>query len=240
MDLKEEEILGDQVNSHWYYRAKAQALLQNMRGQAPKEILDIGAGSGFFSRMLLKETSAERATCVDIGYSQDRDEIWCGKPIAFRRTIGQCQADLVLAMDVIEHVADDRNLIRSYSDLVSPGARFIFSVPAFNFLWSAHDVFLEHHRRYTLTSLRAAMRESGLVVDWGHYYYAAVFPLAAGIRIFERLNSARATEPKSQLQKHGELVNTAFTALLAAERPVMRINKLFGLTVFAGGHKPRQ
>jgi hypothetical protein len=188
--------------------------------------------------MLLKETSAERATCVDIGYRQDRDETWCGKPIAFRRTIGQCQADLVLAMDVIEHVADDRGLIRAYSDLVSPGTRFIFSVPAFNFLWSAHDVFLEHHRRYTLRSLNAAMHESGLVVDWGHYYYASVFPLAAGIRIFDRLKGANAAGPKSQLQKHSGFMNATLTALLTAERPVMGMNKLFGLSVFAGGHKP--
>jgi SAM-dependent methyltransferase len=238
MDLKEEEILGDQVNSHWYYRAKAAALLQNMRGQTPREVLDVGAGSGFFSRMLLKETSAERATCVDIAYQQDRDEIWCRKPIAFRRSLSQCQADLVLAMDVIEHVADDQTLIRGYSDLVSPGTRFIFSVPAFNFLWSAHDVFLEHHRRYTLRSLSTAMRESGLVVDWGHYYYGSVFPLAAGIRLLERLKGATTAAPKSQLQQHSGMVNTALSAVLAAERPAMRFNKLFGLSVFAGGHKP--
>jgi len=238
MDLKEEEILGDQVNSHWYYRAKAAALLQDLRGRMPREVLDVGAGSGFFSRMLLKETGAERATCVDIGYTHDRDEIWHGKPIAFRRALGPCQADLVLAMDVIEHVADDRGLIRSYSNLVAPGTRFIFSVPAFNFLWSAHDVFLEHHRRYTLGSLGAAMRESGLVLDWGHYYYGSVFPLAAGIRLLERLKGASTAEPKSQLQQHSGFVNAALSAALAMERPVMRFNKLFGLSVFAGGHKP--
>jgi SAM-dependent methyltransferase len=238
MDLKEEEILGDQVESHWYYRAKAAALLQNMRGRAPKEILDVGAGSGFFSRMLLDKTDTERATCVDIGYSMDWDGTHNGKPIAFRRSISPCQADLVLAMDVIEHVADDRDLIRTYSDLVPRGTRFIFSVPAFNFLWSGHDVFLEHHRRYTLRSLRAAMRESGLVVDWGHYYYATVFPLAAGIRILERVKGANTGEPKSQLQKHGGAINAVLSTLLAAERPLMHLNKLFGLTVFAGGHKP--
>ena len=87
---------------------------------------------------------------MDIGYRQDRDETWCGKPIAFRRAIDHCQADLVLAMDVIEHVEDDAALISAYCDLAPRGTRFIISVPAFNFLWSAHDIFLEHHRRYTL------------------------------------------------------------------------------------------
>jgi 2-polyprenyl-3-methyl-5-hydroxy-6-metoxy-1,4-benzoquinol methylase len=238
MDLKEEEILGEQVNAHWYYRAKVAALLQNTRWKSPTEVLDVGAGSGFFSRALLRETNAARATCVDIGYQNDRDEMYCGKPISFRRTIKSCRADLVLAMDVIEHVADDSALIRSYAELVSPGTRFILTVPAFNFLWSSHDVFLEHHRRYTLRTLTEAMRKSGLVVDWAHYYYATVFPLAAAVRLLEKLKGAHVAEPKSQLQKHSSFANAVFTAVLTAERPVMRLNGLFGLTVFAGGHKP--
>lgn len=237
MDLKEEEILGDQIQSHWYYRAKAAALHRDLRGQSPKEILDIGAGSGFFSRSLLEKTSAERATCVDIGYRQDRDEHWHGKPIAFRRTIERSNADLVLAMDVIEHVEDDAGLIRAYCDLVPPGTRFIISVPAFNFLWSAHDVFLEHYRRYTLRMLEAAMHKGGLFVDWSHYYYAAVFPLAAGLRLAERLKRPNMAAPQSQLRKHGVLTNEIFSTLLAAERPIMHANRFFGLTVFAGGRK---
>jgi SAM-dependent methyltransferase len=238
VDLKEEKILGDQVYSHWYYRAKAAALLRDLGGLAPKEILDIGAGSGFFSRSLLARTGAQRATCVDIGYPQDRDEHWHGKPIAFRRTIERSRADLVLAMDVIEHVENDSALISTYCDLVPAGARFIISVPAFHFLWSAHDVFLEHYRRYTLHTLETAMQRGGLIVDWSHYYYAAVFPLAAAVRLMERLKSPKAVTPQSQLRRHGRLTNAALSALLAAERPLMRANRLFGLSAFAGGHKP--
>jgi hypothetical protein len=98
-------------------------------------------------------------------------------------------------------------------------------------------VFLEHHRRYTMRSLEAAMRKGGLVVDWSHYYYAAVFPLAAGVRLAERLQRWGTLSPQSQLRRHSAFINETFSALLAAERPIMRTNKLFGLTVFAGGHK---
>ena len=83
MDLKEEEILGDQVSSHWYYRAKAAALIHDLSGFRPTEVLDVGAGSGFFSRQLIQNARVARATCVDIGYPADREELWCGKPIAF-------------------------------------------------------------------------------------------------------------------------------------------------------------
>ena len=238
MDLKEEEILGDQVDRHWYYKAKAAALIADLRGVEPTSILDIGAGSGFFSRQLLEHTRAQRATCVDIGYAQDRDELWRGKPIGFRREVRTSDADLVLAMDVIEHVTDDAALMQPYVDLVAPGTRFIFSVPAFNFLWSGHDVFLGHHRRYTLRGLENAIRNFRLVVDWSHYYYGVVFPLAACVRLLERARSAETSEPKSQLRRHGGLANGVLSALCGLERPLMRTNKLFGLTVFAGCHKP--
>jgi SAM-dependent methyltransferase len=236
MDLKEEEILGDQVDAHWYYKAKAAALLKDCATLKPVSILDIGAGSGFFSRQLLAHTAAARATCVDIGYAQDRDEQCCGKPLLFRRTINASDADLVLAMDVIEHVEDDAVLMRPYVDLVPRGARFIFSVPAFKFLWSGHDVFLGHHRRYTLSELERSIANFGLVLDWSHYYYGLVFPLAVATRLLER--TGESAEPKSQLRRHGALVNATLSALCAAERPLMRANKLGGLTVFAGCHKP--
>jgi|SRR5579872_6959747 len=238
MDLKEEEILGDQVEAHWYYKAKAAALLKDCADLRPISILDIGAGSGFFSRQLLAHTAATRATCVDIGYAQDHDEQCCGKPLLFRGSISTSDADLVLAMDVIEHVGDDAMLMRPYVDLVPSGAHFVFSVPAFKFLWSGHDVFLGHHRRYTLPELERSIAKFGLVLDWSHYYYAFVFPLAVATRTLERGRSGQSGEPKSQLRQHSAVVNAALSALCTAERPLMRANKLGGLTAFAGCHKP--
>lgn len=238
MDLKELEILGDQVDSHWYYRAKSAALLRALRDRPPREVLDVGAGSGFFARVLLAGTAAARATCVDIGYDADRDEEHAGKPLAFRRSVDGSDADVVLLMDVLEHVDDEAALLRPYVDAVAPGTRFVVTVPAFRFLWSGHDVFLEHRRRYTLRSLVAAVQGSGLVLDWGHYYYGAVFPLAAGVRLLERLTAPAAAEPRSQLRRESRLVNGVLGALCAAERPFMRANRLAGLSVFAGFHKP--
>jgi 2-polyprenyl-3-methyl-5-hydroxy-6-metoxy-1,4-benzoquinol methylase len=238
MDLKEEAVLGDQVNSHWYYRAKAAALCRDLVGVSPNEVLDIGAGSGFFSRLLLRETAATKATCVDIGYEREHDETCHGKSLSFRRSIRQCAADLVLAMDVLEHVPDEAALMRPYIDLVRPGTRFIISVPAFQFLWSSHDVFLEHYRRYTIGRLIAAIEKCGLVLDWSHYYYASVFPIAAGLRLLERASGKSAKDGESQLKRHSPLANGILLSLCTLELPLMRVNKLFGVTVFAGCHKP--
>jgi SAM-dependent methyltransferase len=237
MDLKEEDLLGNAAGEHWYYRAKAAALLRDLGGLTARRVLDIGAGSGFFSRFLLARAVAESAMCVDIGYTQDRDEICNGKPLQFRRAVAENGADLVLAMDVMEHVADEEALMRPVIDAVASGTRFVVTVPAFRFLWSDHDVFLGHYRRYTLTEIETTLRRCGLSVDWGHYYYAAVFAPAAAVRLMGRLRRRRAA-PKSQLRKHSVLTNAVLTGLCALERPIMRFNRLFGLTAVAGARKP--
>ena len=134
MDLKEEDILGAGIGSHWYYRSKAAALRRAVGSFAPKRLLDVGAGSGFFSRHLLERTQAESALCVDIGYAADRDDRVAGKPVLYRRDTGPTDCDLVLMMDVLEHVDDDRGLVRHYADKVPGGAHFLVTVPAFEFL----------------------------------------------------------------------------------------------------------
>jgi len=49
MDLKEIDILGDDIVQHWYYRSKAQAMTRLLGKAQQSTILDVGAGSAFFS-----------------------------------------------------------------------------------------------------------------------------------------------------------------------------------------------
>jgi SAM-dependent methyltransferase len=233
MDLKEEDILGEDIGRHWYYRSKAAALRRAVGHLRPRRLLDVGAGSGFFSRHLLAEGGAERALCVDIGYARDRDEVVGGKPVLYRRDTGPTDCDLVLMMDVLEHVDDDRGLVRHYAARVPSGAHFLVTVPAFAFLWSGHDVFLEHKRRYRLGEIEAAMRDAGLEVVHGAYYFGFVFPLAAAVRM-----ATRGNEPRSSLRKHGALANSLLSAACAAELPLFSLNRLAGLSAFVLARKP--
>ena len=234
MDLKEEDILGAEIGSHWYYRSKAAALRRAVSVLTPRRLLDVGAGSGFFSRHLLAETRAESALCVDIGYPADRDDSIAGKPVRYRRDTGLNDCDLVLMMDVLEHVDDDRWLVRHYADKVPSGAHFLVTVPAFAFLWSSHDVFLEHKRRYRLPEIETALRDAGLEIVRGSYYFGFVFPLAAAVRLADR----NTTEPRSSLKKQGALTNGILTTVCAAELPLFPLNRLAGLSCFVLARKP--
>ncbi len=234
MDLKEEDILGADIGRHWYYRAKAAALRRAVGALKPRHLLDVGAGSGFFSRHLLAETPAESALCVDIGYAQDRDDSVAGKPVRYRRDTGPTDCDLVLMMDVLEHVDDDRGLVRHYASKIPSGAHFLVTVPAFAFLWSGHDVFLEHKRRYRLPEIEAALGDAGLEIVRGAYYFGLIFPLAAAVRLTDR----NTTEPRSSLKRHGAVTNGLLGALCAAELPLFPYNRLAGLSAFVLAKKP--
>ncbi|EXF92956.1 methyltransferase [Pseudomonas fluorescens HK44] len=236
MDLKEIDILGSSIGQHWYYRSKATAMTRLLGDTPVKRILDIGAGSGFFTHHLLTRTTATEAWCVDISYETDSDTTTAGKPLHYRRSIDSVDADLVLLMDVLEHVDDDLGLLKAYVDKVPSGSRFLMTVPAFQLLWSGHDEFLEHKRRYTLPQLEAVARSAGLTVMQGAYYFALVFPIAAILRLLPI--GAQPPTPRSQLKRHHPLVNTLLKTLCSIELPFMGVNRLAGLPVFCLARKP--
>lgn len=236
MDLKEEDILGEAVGRHWYYAAKLGAVRRLLRGLRFRAILDIGAGSGFFGRALLAGPGVERCQCVDINYPADRDTVEGGKPIAFRRA-AEAPADhqLFLFIDVLEHVEDDTGLLAAYVREAPAGAHFLLSVPAFASLWSGHDVFLGHHRRYRLAALENVARRAGLRVLRGRYFFGLLFPLVALVR---RLRRGAPVPATSDLRPAPAPVNLALRLLCAAEAAtLLRINRLCGVTAFCLARK---
>ena len=65
------------------------------------------------------------------------------------------EADIVLLADVLEHVQEDRKLIRDLVHFMKPGAVLLIMAPADRKLWSPHDKGFEHFRRYDLKMARA-------------------------------------------------------------------------------------
>jgi SAM-dependent methyltransferase len=236
MDLKEVGLLDGDEGQHWYYASKARALRRCLADRPPERILDVGAGSGFFSRMLLRTTAAKGAICVDPGYEREWSEIEAGKPIAFRQSSLVNDADVVLLMDVIEHVDDDVGLIRSYAETARAGTRFVVSVPAFSWLWSRHDDFLGHRRRYTLNHALRVLSDAGLSPVEGFYFFAALFPAISAQRLWQRLRSSRQI-PKSDLRRHHPLTNSLLAGICLVESAVARHNRAFGLTAFGVAEK---
>lgn len=233
MDLKEEEILGDHASSHWYYASKAAAMRAYLRKKSYQHVLDVGAGSGFFSKHLLERGIAGRATLVDTGYDREHTETHHGRQVDYRTDYANADFDLALFMDVLEHVPDPVALLKHYLDIAKPGTEVFVSVPAFKFLWSGHDDFLGHYRRYTTRGLRENLTGAGLRIDNCTYYFGFVFPIAAARRLLSRSNGTTG----SDLKVHHPMTNAVLSAICTAELPFVRLNGVAGLSVFGSASK---
>ena len=177
MDLKELELAGDDAASHWYYRSKSEMMLSHLSGLTLDNVMDVGSGSGFFARQILQNTASREVTCVDNGYQTDTVEQLGQKTLRFVRSVDEAECDLMVMMDVLEHIEDDATFLGGYAAMARPGTYLFVTVPAFQFLWSGHDVFLEHFRRYTLGSLTHLVRGAGFVPVQHHYFFGAAFLL---------------------------------------------------------------
>ncbi|MEP7002565.1 MAG: class I SAM-dependent methyltransferase [bacterium] len=96
--------------------------------------------------------------------------------------------DSVLLINVLEHVDDTRALLRSAREALRPGGRIVLLVPAGGaLLYGTLDRAFSHHRRFTSSTLRAALEESGFIVrDVRHLNSLGVVPWFLLGRVFRR------------------------------------------------------
>jgi len=129
-------------------------------------------------------------------------------------------AALVLLMDVIEHIDDDHGFLTELGrrPIVGRDTHVIVTVPAYQSLFSGHDVFLKHFRRYTNRQLRHRLQGAGLqVIDIG-YFFASLLPFRIMGVLAERLSSSR-TAAGTGLSEYSanRVTTTLLSALLKAD-----------------------
>ena len=92
------------------------------------------------------------------------------------------RADTVVALDVLEHMADDRAALAKMRDLLAPGGRLLLKVPAQSRLFGPTDVASGHYRRYDLAPLAQLARDTG----WQTERLGYVNPMGAWLYRFKR------------------------------------------------------
>jgi hypothetical protein len=210
---------------HWYYKHKFWFIENSdLWKERDKNILiDIGAGSALFSKKLLQNQVIASAVAVDIGYSNYQEELRDG--VVFRRNSDYRGYSHFLLTDVLEHIEDDYAFLKQIVDKSDPSSAFLITVPAFMSLWSGHDVYLKHFRRYSKKGLTHLIVDSGLRVVSVRYTYCTVFPLA----FIQRRLLAKNTNI-SQLRENNAVVNWVVRILLFPDR---YLNFLpFGVSIF--------
>jgi hypothetical protein len=198
--------------------------------------LDMGAGDGYFAERLLADgLSVERLTCFDLAY----DAAWLQAKTAvdsrltFTATKPTGSYGLVLMLDVLEHMEDDRGALRdTVSSFLAPGGWLLVSVPAGQILFSRHDELLGHKRRYTPARLRALVEGAGLaIVERGELFASLIVPRA--VAKLGELALGRHRGPASPVPshietslgtwQHGPFVTALVTAALVADARCSRM-----------------
>ncbi len=239
MDLKELESGVDQ-RTHWYYQSKKIPLFDFVRKllkTVPRlTLVDVGSGSGFFA-YILEETfrdQIEKVYLVDIGYSEEEMAQTRGQKIEKVHFIPERMENcLVTLMDVLEHLEDDLQMLTNIRKACAgPSNHFFITVPAFKQLWSGHDDYLGHYRRYTIPMLRDVLQKAGYTPSRLFYLYGAIFPL---VWIARRIGSLRRKESTSDMKPASPLVNRLLLSACSAEMKLARGNQVAGVTCAAEG-----
>lgn len=228
MDLKELTLVNPQTN--WYYRSKLHAIKRMFDKHAiqPTKIVDVGAGSGFFGKSIRDSYLNSHLECVDTNYSNDSIDI---DGTVYKNNSKGVTGDTYIFIDVLEHVDDDIGLVNEYLENAATGTNVIITVPAFMSLWSGHDVFLEHKRRYTKKELIDLCDNLKLQKLESRYLFSSIFPLAYLIRKVSRNNSSQ-----SNMKESIRPVNFLLRSICTIEHHFVR-NPFFGLSVYIVARK---
>lgn len=238
MDLKELEQ-GVDPKTHWYYQTKKVPMLRFIREVykkigKPVTLIDLGSGSGFFMYEAVEELGEMigQIYLVDTGYTQEEIADTKGKKFQKQHLLPDViENAVVVMMDVLEHLPDDKAMLDQIKQRSKGVNYFFITVPAFKSLWSGHDVYLGHYRRYTTKMLRAVLSASQFSTKRSYYLYGLIFPLVWLVR---RLNNKTHT-PKTSLKPANSVVNSVLKQINRQEAKLSRVNTLFGVTCVAEG-----
>lgn len=214
-----------------------------LRGRASLDVLDCGSGDAFFSSSLAAAVDLRSVTCWDVNYEPDmvarleRQLDGSSTKFSFTTSMPTRRFDLILMLDVIEHVEDDVAFVRNIVDTcLAPNGRVLVSVPAWQPLFSRHDVLLRHFRRYSPAQCDRVLREAGLEVETsGGLFHSLLLPRMATVLRERAAEAVGKAEPLAESAagawRGGRLVTTVVDAALRGDNVLSRVASTFGFKV---------
>ncbi|HKR25285.1 MAG TPA: class I SAM-dependent methyltransferase [Allosphingosinicella sp.] len=229
--------MAEQDQVHWWYVARrrilAALIAREVALPADARILEIGCGTGHNFEMLrgfgrldaVEVDSAARALASSrLGHAVS------AAPLPALDGIPDRTYHLIALLDVLEHVDDRADSLRSIAAKLAPGGRILVTVPAYQWMWSAHDVAHHHKLRYSKRGLRRDAEAAGLKVRRLGYFNSLLFPIAAAVRLVGKALGRTESDDKIPARP----LNRLFTGIFGLERHLVgRIPLPAGVSLFA-------
>lgn len=242
MDRDFAETYGAFEQWHWWFRGRQRILETVLKKELTKgsarTVLSVGCGP---IEGLTWISSLVAPTGYMVGLDSEPLHARCsrrGSSFVVGRAealpFASCSFDLVLALDVLEHLDDDTAGLREISRLLKPGGLLLLTVPALPSLWGGHDIVNHHRRRYTKQTLLQVFTNVLLPRPHVTYFNTLLFPLVAGMRWGRRLFGIADRDGSDFRGSRIGLMNDMLTAIFALERHfVQRAPMPIGVSLLA-------
>jgi 2-polyprenyl-3-methyl-5-hydroxy-6-metoxy-1,4-benzoquinol methylase len=225
-------------DTHWWFAARRSIIttvIATLDLPPESRILDVGSGTGgnleMLSRFGAVTSIEEDEMAIALCATRNSASILKGR-IPDDLTYFHEEFDLIILLDVLEHIEEELAALKSLVRLLTPNGVLVITVPAFPFLWSDHDEQHHHKRRYQYSTLKRVVQESGLSVFRMTYFNTWLFPIIAAVRLFRKLKPSRVTGSDNIVPS--PWVNTILKALFTSERHlVTRLRLPFGTSILA-------
>ena len=208
-------------------------------------VLDIGCGDAYILSKLGERFTINSYDGLDTSLSESQIRTM-SKPDEnikfFNRPelLNNRHHNLILLLDVIEHISDDRAFLEEIiNTYMADNTYMLLSVPAFNFLFNSHDEFLGHYRRYTLSALKKIIFTNQLVCLFSGYAFFSLLPIRMVSSGYERIVKRRLVTKKGIGNwKQGRLITKIIETILTIDNDIaFKLNKMAiilpGLTAWA-------
>jgi len=215
---------------HWWFVGRRAVLRSVLRATLPPRRLrlaEIGCGTGAFL-----SAAAEFGEVVGVEASPEFLALARGSGFTVlpgslpdRLPLDADSCDVVLLFDVLEHLDDDAAALRAVARILKPEGLLVSTVPAFPWLWSAHDEALGHRRRYTARSLSQVTRAAGLHPHRVTYFNSLVALPIVAVRFLGRLRRrapGAASRTRHDLGRHPLWLNALLARVFASEAELLR------------------
>ena len=163
-------------------------------------VLEIGVSSGALLRELITTFPGHRIIGADYtrGTLDALGERLPGVPLLqfdlTRCPLPKACVDVVVALNVLEHIGDHSRAIAELFRILRPSGRAIIEVPAGPSLYDVYDRALMHHRRYAMAELIELFKEAGFSIEQKSHLGFMIYP---AFYISKRLNQLRYRRPNT-------------------------------------------
>ncbi|MCC6441960.1 MAG: class I SAM-dependent methyltransferase [Armatimonadetes bacterium] len=231
--------------AYWWFASRRRLILGLIERNFPNcrdlSILDIGCGTGATSRDMRRFGAVVSTDFVKdaLLFARTRECAPLCQADAHHLPFREGAFDLVVAMDIIEHLKDDRQALAECFRACRPGGKAILTVPAHMFLWSEHDVALHHYRRYNRNEFQARLQEAGWRINFFSFTLMLCYPPIWLYRRIQRLLPPPSA-PKATLIDLPRPVNRALIALLNLENALIHrgLRLPFGISLVCIAERP--